>query len=126
MKERSGKVGATGVAAAVRELHARCPEIRIHLVGHSLGARLMAACAKALADAPMYRPDSMMLLDAAFSHFGFSADNGRGHAGFFRTVIEKKVVKGPFVSHVLGRGHRRRWRLRDHVAARRRQHEGDR
>ena len=58
----------------------------------------MAACAKALCDAPMYRPDSLMLLEAAFSHFGFSPDNGRGHAGFFRTVIEKQVVKGPFLS----------------------------
>ena len=36
MKDRSGKVGATGVAAAVRALHARGPAIRIHLVGHSL------------------------------------------------------------------------------------------
>ena len=26
------------------------------------------------------------------------ADNGRGVAGFFRDVIEKQVVKGPFVS----------------------------
>jgi len=98
MKDRSGKVGATGVAAAVRALHARGPAIRIHLVGHSLGGRLMASCAKALCDSPMYRPDSLMLLEAAFSHFGFSPDNGRGHAGFFRTVIEKQVVKGPFLS----------------------------
>ena len=98
MKDRSGKVGATGVAAAVRAVHAPAPALPIHLVGHSLGGRLMAACAKALGDAPMYRPDSLMLLEAAFSHFGFSPDNGRGHAGFFRTVIEKQVVKGPFLS----------------------------
>ena len=39
-----------------------------------------------------------MLLEAAFSHFGFSADNGRGKPGFFRDVIDRKVVKGPFVS----------------------------
>ena len=40
---------------AVRALHASRPDIRIHLVGHSLGGRLMAACAKALvrnAEAP--------------------------------------------------------------------------
>jgi hypothetical protein len=98
MKDRSGTVGAKGVATAVRELRERCPAVKIHLVGHSLGGRLMASCAKALGDAPTLQPDSLMLLEAAFSHFGFSADNGHGKPGFFRNVIDKRVVKGPFVS----------------------------
>jgi hypothetical protein len=46
----------------------------------------------------MLRPDSLLLLEAAFSHYGFSADNGRGKPGFFRDVITRKVVKGPFLS----------------------------
>jgi len=98
MKERSGTVGASGVATVVRELHEKYPDVRIHLVGHSLGGRLMASCAKALSDKPMLRPDSLLLLEAAFSHYGFSADNGHGKPGFFRDVITRKVVKGPFVS----------------------------
>ena len=98
MKDRSGTVGAKGVAPAVRDLRKQLPEIRIHLVGHSLGGRLMAACAKALGDRPKVQPDSLTLLEAAFSHYGFSADNGRGTAGFFRDVIARKVVKGPLVS----------------------------
>jgi hypothetical protein len=98
MKDRSGTVGAQGVATAVRALHDRCPTVKIHLVGHSLGGRLMASCVKALCDAPTLQPDSVMLLEAAFSHFGFSADNGHGKPGFFRNVIDKRVVKGPFLS----------------------------
>jgi hypothetical protein len=98
MKERSGTVGAKGVAAAVRTLHEKSPAVKIHLVGHSLGGRLMASCAKALGEAPRLQPDSLMLLEAAFSHYGFSADNGRGNAGFFRDVVTGKVVKGPFLS----------------------------
>ncbi len=98
MKDRSGAVGAKGVADAVRALHDTRPDMRIHLVGHSLGGRLMASCAKALCDTPMLRLDSLMLLEAAFSHFGFSPDNGHGTAGFFRDVVTKQVVKGPFVS----------------------------
>ena len=98
MKDRSGTVGAEGVAPAVRALHEKCPTVKIHLVGHSLGGRLMASCAKALGEAPRLQPDSLMLLEAAFSHYGFSADNGRGNAGFFRDVITRKVVKGPFLS----------------------------
>jgi hypothetical protein len=98
MKERSGTVGAHGVADAVRALHAARPSLKIHLVGHSLGGRLMAACAKALADAPILHPDSLTLLEAAFSHYGFSPNNGQGHSGFFRDVIARRVVKGPLVS----------------------------
>jgi len=98
MKDRSGTVGATGVADAVRALNARRPGIRIHLVGHSLGGRLMASCAKALCETPKLQIDSLMLLEAAFSHFGFSPNNGHGTPGFFRDVIVKQVVKGPFVS----------------------------
>jgi hypothetical protein len=98
MKERSGTVGATGVAKAVRALRASYPSLRLHVVGHSLGGRLAAACAKALADSPKVPLDSLMLLEAAFSHYGFSSNNGRGSAGFFRDVIVQQVVKGPFLS----------------------------
>ena len=98
MKDRSGVVGSVGVAPAVRAVHESCPDLRIHLVGHSLGGRLMASCAKALSETPTLQVDSLMLLEAAFSHFGFSEDNGHGASGFFRDVVVKQVVKGPFVS----------------------------
>ena len=49
-------------------------------------------------EVPVFHPDSLTLLEAAFSHFGFSADNGHGTAGFFRDVVAQQVVKGPFVS----------------------------
>lgn len=98
MKNRSGTVGANGVAAAVRALKARHPALRIHLIGHSLGGRCMAACAKALCVDPAVQPDSLSLLEAAFSHYGLSHDNGHGDRGFFRDVIEHQIVKGPFIS----------------------------
>jgi hypothetical protein len=98
MKSRSGTVGATGAAQAVRDLHAAAPSVRIHLVGHSLGGRLMAACSKTLTQDPVLQPDSLTLLEAAFSHYGLSADNGQGKAGFFRSLLAPPVVKGPFFS----------------------------
>jgi len=97
MKNRSGVVGANGVAKAVRDLKANRPGLKIHLVGHSLGGRLMAACAKSLAS-PKLQPDSLTLLEAAFSHYGFSANNGTGVAGFFRAVVQEQVVRGPLVA----------------------------
>ena len=98
MKDRSGTVGATGVAEAVRALHASHARVRIHLVGHSLGGRLIAGCAKALCVSPKLRPDSLVLLEGAFSHFGFSPDNGHGTPGFFRDVVAQRLVKGPFLA----------------------------
>jgi hypothetical protein len=98
MKNRSGVVGATGVAQCVRELRRDHSAVRIHLVGHSLGGRLMASCGKSLAQPPAVRVDSLTLLQAAFSHFGLSADNRDGQPGFFRDVIDKQVVKGPMVA----------------------------
>ena len=73
---------------------------RVHgFLDYIVGALLVGVqVAKALGEAPMLQPDSLMLLEAAFSHFGFSADNGHGKPGFFRNVIDKRVVKGPLVS----------------------------
>ena len=98
MKNRAGLVGALGVAPAVRQLKQSHPTLRIHLVGHSLGGRCMAACAKALCVAPKVQPDSLSLLEAAFSHYGLSDNNGHGSPGFFRDVIAQQIVRGPFIS----------------------------
>ena len=98
MKNRAGVVGAGGVASAVRQLKQSHPTVRVHLVGHSLGGRCMAACAKALCVAPKVQPDSLSLLEAAFSHYGLSDNNGHGTPGFFRDVIAQQIVKGPFIS----------------------------
>ena len=97
MKSRCGVVGETGVARTVRALKGGSANLKVHLVGHSLGGRLMAACGRALTQAPMVQPDSMTLLEAAFSHYGFSPNNGQGQQGFFRDVIAKNVVKGPLL-----------------------------
>lgn len=97
MKNRAGVVGAAGVAQAVRDLKTAAPAVKIHLVGHSLGGRLMAGCAKSLAQTNSH-VESLSLLEAAFSHYGFSSNNGRGQTGFFRDVIDKKVVTGPLIA----------------------------
>ncbi|WP_031499653.1 hypothetical protein [Bryobacter aggregatus] len=103
MFNRCGKVGENGMAAAVRKCKEAKPAVKIHLVGHSLGGRAVTACAKSLCTAPMVKIDSLMLLQAAYSHFGLAkqgtSDSGVKHPrGFFRDVIEKKVVKGPILA----------------------------
>jgi pimeloyl-ACP methyl ester carboxylesterase len=72
--------------------------VKFHLVGHSLGARLAAECCRELGQRGDVKVDSLTLLEGAFSQFGFSPDAGSGRPGFFRDVIEKKVVTGPMIS----------------------------
>lgn len=95
MKERSGTVGAAGVADVVRRLKQEHPAVRVHLVGHSLGGRLVTSCAKSLGTPGIV--DSLSLLEAAFSHYGFSSSL-KGQPGFFRDVFGQKVVKGPAIA----------------------------
>lgn len=87
MKQRAGTVGKNGVAPLIDSL---AGVDRIHLVGHSFGGRVVAATA---ASSSTNKLHSMSLLQAAFSHNGFSKI---GH-GFFRSVIEQKRVAGPII-----------------------------
>jgi len=102
MFNRCGDVGSKGMSQVVRRVK-ELSNARVHLVGHSLGGRAVTACAKALIDPPAQRADTMMLLQAAYSHFGLSvagtSANGIKHPrGFFRDIIEKRVVAGPIVA----------------------------
>ena len=98
MKERAGRVGTEGVNPLLRNVLARHPKIRVHLVGHSFGARLVAAAVAGTDDASVLNVASMSLLQAAFSHYGFSGDwNGKGAKGFFRRVLDKSAVAGPVI-----------------------------
>lgn len=71
MKNRAGVVGQHGVAAFVLAVHAAAPGARVHLVGHSFGARVVSFALAGLPDDP--RPvRSVTLLQGAFSHFAFA------------------------------------------------------
>jgi len=90
MKQRAYTVGTEGVAPLVRRLSGGR---RVHLLGHSLGARLMASASLALS-ATGEQVSSLMLLQAAFSHHGFSPEP----LGFFREVLTRGAVRGPLVA----------------------------
>jgi hypothetical protein len=97
MKERAGLVGSTGVNQVLSSICAKVPGIKLHLIGHSFGGRLVAAAAAGTGDQPAFRVDTMTLIQAAFSHYGFSERYDGTHDGFFRKVIKNKTVVGPTV-----------------------------
>ena len=72
MKQRAGVVGQQGLGPFLADLGHRAPELRLHLVGHSFGARLVSFSLIALrADEPS-PVRSLTLLEGAFSHFAFA------------------------------------------------------
>ena len=101
MKSMAGNVGARGFADALRDFRQTTFDhpVKLHLVGHSLGGRLMTAAAKSLTTTPGTTVNSLTLLEAAFSHYGFSGRiDSDDERGFFREVIDNPVVTGPMIA----------------------------
>lgn len=88
MKARAGIVGETGVAPLIDQIAQRDAVRHIHLVGHSFGARLVAAAAMKSMTPKLH---SLSLLQAAFSHNSFSP------RGYFRSLVESKRLSGPII-----------------------------
>ncbi len=94
MKRRAGEVGERFgrecVAPLWRSL-SRPP--RLHLVGHSFGAKLVTSIALGGA-----RPESVTLLLAAFSAFAFAPEiPSFDRPGFYHRVLAERRLAGPIV-----------------------------
>jgi hypothetical protein len=87
MKARAGQVGASGAGPLVRHI-LDDSGARLHLVGHSFGARVLLS---ALASQQPARPaQSMLLLQAAVNRWCFASDvAGTGRAGGFVPVLNR-------------------------------------
>ena len=95
MKNRAGTVGRNGLGPVLGRLPAG---VRVHLVGHSFGARLVSF---ALAGLPAGAPSpvrAVTLLQGAFSHFAFASplpfDAGR--SGALAGMLAR--IDGPLVA----------------------------
>ena len=96
MKRRAGQVGERLgrelLAPAFSELGDRAP--RLHLVGHSFGAKLVSSAVLG-----GLRPESLMLLLAAFSAYALAEEvpNSK-RPGFYRRVITERLVRDRIVA----------------------------
>jgi subtilisin family serine protease len=93
MKDRAGIVGQKGLGAPLVRLRQTAPATRIHLVGHSFGARVVTAAADTLQ--PRTPGISLTLLQGAYSHNGLAARFDGVHDGFFRHVVSDRKIAGP-------------------------------
>ncbi|NML54504.1 serine-threonine protein kinase [Streptomyces sp. R302] len=97
MKRRAGQVGERGLGPLLAEVARAAPGLRVHLVGHSMGARLVAYALRGLPGA--LRPvRSMTLLQGAFSHYAFGArlPHDPDRSGALRDMQLR--VRGPVVA----------------------------
>jgi pimeloyl-ACP methyl ester carboxylesterase len=93
MKERAGTVGRIGLAPVISQLRQQLSQIKIHLIGHSFGGRLVTAAANALDNNTAVQ--RMTLLQAAYSHNGLARKFDGEHDSAFRPPLERKRVSGP-------------------------------
>jgi hypothetical protein len=98
MKKRAGVVGRQGLGPLLGRIHQADPEVRIHLLGHSFGARLVSFALAGLPDPARAPVKSLYLLQGAFSHFAFAdalpMDRSRG--GALKGMATR--VDGPLVA----------------------------
>jgi hypothetical protein len=94
MKRRAGDVGERLGRECLASLWRSLPRApRLHLVGHSFGAKLVTSAVLGGA-----RPESLTLLLAAFSAFAFAPEIPRfGRPGFYHPVLAERHVQGPIV-----------------------------
>jgi hypothetical protein len=88
MKNRAGIVG-TNLADAVLARLAPARPIRLHLVGHSFGGRLVTATANQLGSTDKLELFSVTILQGAYSHNALARQVQPGIAGAFPRVVGK-------------------------------------
>jgi hypothetical protein len=97
MKERAASVGRRGLNGVLRQVKALHPSLRVHLIGHSFGARVITAAIDGPAGQAPTTFDTLVLLQAAFSHNAFSVRFDGSRDGGFRSVVARQKIRGPIV-----------------------------
>jgi hypothetical protein len=95
MKRRAGVVGERGLGPLLGVLAHAAPGVRVHLVGHSFGARLVSFALRGLP--PGVRVASVTLLQGAFSHYAFSGPLPFDAGGGALHGMQQRVT-GPVVA----------------------------
>lgn len=96
MKGRAGDVGQNGLGPLLEQLHRQSPQTRVHLIGHSFGARLVAYALAGISGPETSPVASLTLIQAAFSHWAFAANTPFDSAGGVSGYADR--VHGPLVS----------------------------
>ncbi|NBM17402.1 serine-threonine protein kinase [Streptomyces sp. GC420] len=97
MKRRAGVVGERGLGPVLGRLGRVRPSVRVHLIGHSFGGRLVSYALRGLPEGTR-SVKSLILLQGAFSHYAFAArlPHAKDRSGALGGMHRR--VDGPVVS----------------------------
>ena len=98
MKARAGTVGRAGLGPLLELLHTKAPAVRVNLIGHSFGARLVSFALAGISAASGSPITSLLLIQGAFSHWCFAREQDMpfGQPGALNGYADR--VHGPLVS----------------------------
>ncbi|MEU9184529.1 serine-threonine protein kinase [Streptomyces sp. NPDC048484] len=96
MKRRAGTVGERGLGRMVGRLAQAAPGLRVHLVGHSFGGRLVSFALRGMPKG-VRAVKSVTLLQAAFSHYAFAARLPQDVRGSGVLHGQQNRIDGPLV-----------------------------
>lgn len=96
MKRRAGTVGERGLGRLLGHVARKSPQVRVHLVGHSFGARLVSFALRGLPEG-VHSVKSVTLLQAAFSHYAFAPRLPHDARASGVLYGQQKRVDGPLV-----------------------------
>lgn len=98
MKARAGDIGRSGLGPLLARLPEQQPGLRVHLMGHSFGARLVSFALSGIPSAEASPVASLYLIQGAFSHWSFAPLRAMpfGTAGALSQYTDR--VHGPLVA----------------------------
>ncbi|WP_227025028.1 serine-threonine protein kinase [Streptomyces tsukubensis] len=96
LKRRAGAVGQLGLGPLLGRVAREAPRVRVHLVGHSSGARLVAFALRGLPSG-VETVASVTLLQPAFSHYAFASHMPYQSRGGGVLREQARRVAGPVV-----------------------------
>ena len=98
MRARSEKIGRLGLRQSLLTLSRRLQQTRLHLVGHSFGARAILTAVDAPPDSgELIRPKTITVLQGALPENAFAPANGDCAEGFFHSVLAEGKAGGPIL-----------------------------
>jgi hypothetical protein len=96
MKRRAGSVGERGLGRVIGRLAQAAPGLRVHLVGHSFGGRLVSFALRGLPRG-VRTVKSVTLFQAAFSHYAFASKLPHDARGSGVLHGQQDRIDGPLV-----------------------------
>ncbi|HKY20155.1 MAG TPA: hypothetical protein VJM31_02955 [Vicinamibacterales bacterium] len=106
MKRRAGVVGSQGLYHIIRQLQPmrERARLRVHMIGHSFGGKLLSASLTGHRADAHNRADSVVILQGAFSQFAFSSvpqiaalGVSTSRPGLYLPVVANKLIAGALV-----------------------------